>query len=123
MSGRVKKSSGWDNKVLLGFALAVHDVIKHHGRPSIAHDLMIGHAIAPEDFAAAGVSAEDMKVIRKMWREHSGAREGARRTLREMTRATKTSGEPNCSRCNGTGADPDLRGCVCDCCGGTGYER
>jgi len=27
-----------------------------------------------------------------------------------------------CSRCNGGGQDPEVRGCVCDCCGGTGVE-
>jgi hypothetical protein len=27
-----------------------------------------------------------------------------------------------CSRCGGTGVDPEVSGCRCDCCGGTGIE-
>lgn len=27
-----------------------------------------------------------------------------------------------CSRCDGTGKDPEVNNCVCDCCNGTGKE-
>lgn len=27
-----------------------------------------------------------------------------------------------CSRCGGSGVDPEVSGCRCDCCGGTGDE-
>lgn len=42
-----------------------------------------------------------------------------------MTAKKKKSAEkptPPCSRCNGTGKDPELSDCTCDCCGGTGVE-
>ena len=29
---------------------------------------------------------------------------------------------PECSRCGGSGVDPEVRGCTCDCCGGAGFE-
>ena len=28
-----------------------------------------------------------------------------------------------CSRCDGRGVDPEVIGCTCDCCGGTGFEE
>ena len=27
-----------------------------------------------------------------------------------------------CSRCQGTGKDPEIKNCTCDCCEGTGWE-
>jgi DnaJ-class molecular chaperone len=30
--------------------------------------------------------------------------------------------EQMCSRCNGSGEDPVISNCVCDCCDGTGME-
>jgi DnaJ-class molecular chaperone len=28
-----------------------------------------------------------------------------------------------CSRCGGSGVDPEFADCTCDCCGGTGNEN
>lgn len=30
--------------------------------------------------------------------------------------------ERTCSRCDGSGDDPEISNCVCDCCDGTGNE-
>jgi hypothetical protein len=41
---------------------------------------------------------------------------------KEMRVCDACNGHPSgmCSRCGGTGDDPDLSNCQCDCCGGTG---
>ena len=33
-----------------------------------------------------------------------------------------TPGSWVCTRCDGSGVDPEVAGCSCDCCGGTGEE-
>lgn len=37
--------------------------------------------------------------------------------------APATAPDRECSRCGGTGKDPEFRDCTCDCCGGTGIEN
>lgn len=45
-------------------------------------------------------------------------------TVAEMKRPMPRPACPTaCSRCDGTGDDPDNLDCVCDCCGGSGREN
>lgn len=57
-----------------------------------------------DDAACAGVSVEPAKVKR-----HIDAAPGYVMQV--------------CSRCDGSGVDPEIRDCTCDCCGGTGEEE
>ena len=41
---------------------------------------------------------------------------------KKRTREVVSPPDPPCSRCDGSGDDPEARGCRCDCCGGTGVE-
>ena len=42
---------------------------------------------------------------------------------REGVLKSSPTPEPGgCSRCGGTGVDPEVSNCRCDCCGGTGTE-
>ena len=55
-----------------------------------------------------------------------GVRVGAIVTLSVNGKAVTWPQEekiPGCSRCGGSGDDPEVDGCRCDCCGGTGIER
>jgi hypothetical protein len=49
------------------------------------------------------------------------SRRAAADIIAKKTAAVR-AGKSACSRCNGTGADPEVRGCTCDCCGGSGFE-
>ena len=40
----------------------------------------------------------------------------------EFVRGDEAVGLQTCSRCDGKGIDPEIAGCWCDCCGGTGEE-
>lgn len=42
---------------------------------------------------------------------------------REALKANGMRRSVHCSRCGGSGIDPEIRGCSCDCCAGTGIER
>ncbi len=39
-----------------------------------------------------------------------------------MAEAKTHEYEQTCSRCDGSGDDPEISNCMCDCCDGTGME-
>lgn len=39
-----------------------------------------------------------------------------------MAKAERFKYEQTCSRCDGSGSDPEIANCSCDCCQGTGTE-
>lgn len=40
-----------------------------------------------------------------------------------MPRDTRLLYEQICTRCGGSGDDPEVNNCICDCCAGTGMEE